>query len=72
MCTRHQTQQRAVVVAIEAIGDRGATLQQLAAIGEALVLLLHGGEIGRRECVAVQFVDLVRKPFDALCVIVAP
>ncbi len=59
-------QQRELVVAIEPLGQRGATLQQLPGVGEAAVAFLERLEVLGRERMRVQFLELVREPFDAL------
>ena len=64
--TREPAQQCEFVVAVEAVGESRAALQQLPAVGEAAVALLECLQIVGRERVGVQFLELVREPFDAL------
>ena len=66
MRARGEADQRELAVAVEPLGEAVAALQQLAGVGEAAVLVVRARRVLRRQCVALELVELVRQPVDAL------
>ena len=60
LCARDKADQREFAVAVDALGESAAALQELAGVGESAMLVFECGKVARRQRVAIELVELVR------------